>query len=92
MWMTFSFFNSQNTYFYFRYLDIHDLKIMALPNIISILKHLKYLDLSYNVIEVLPNSITKWVNLQTLKFFKCEKLKELPMDIQKNWSTLSSLT
>ena len=90
--MTFSFFNSQNTYFYFRYLDIHDLKIMALPNIISILKHLKYLDLSYNVIEVLPNSITKWVNLQTLKFFKCEKLKELPMDIQKNWSTLSSLT
>lgn len=90
--MTFSFFNSQNTYFYFRYLDIHDLKIMALPNIIGILKHLKYLDLSYNVIEVLPNSITKWVNLQTLKFFKCEKLKELPMDIQKNWSTLSSLT
>ena len=65
---------------------------MALPNIIGILKHLKYLNLSYNVIEVLPNSITKWVNLQTLKFFKCEKLKELPMDIQKNWSTLSSLT
>ena len=65
---------------------------MALPNIIGILKHLKYLDLSYNVIEVLPNSITKWVNLQTLEFFKCEKLKELPMDIQKIWSTSNTLT
>ena len=65
---------------------------MALPNIIGILTHLKYLDLFYNVIEVLPNSITKQMNLQTLKLFKCEKLKELPMDIQKNWSASSTST
>ena len=45
--------------------------------------HLKYLDISINDIEVLPSCITKLVNLQTLKLFQCEKLRELLVDIQK---------
>ncbi|XP_050263444.1 disease resistance protein RGA2-like [Quercus robur] len=44
---------------------------------------LKYIDLSYNDIEVLPDSITRLVNLHTLKLISCEKLRELPIDIQK---------
>ena len=54
-----------------------------LPDIIGTLMHLKYLNLSSNDIEVLPNSITKLVNLQTLKLCQCKKLKELSVDIQK---------
>ncbi|KAL4614437.1 hypothetical protein ACB092_07G054900 [Castanea dentata] len=54
----------------------------TLPNIIGKLMHLKYLDLSYNDIEVLPSTITRLVNLHTLKLESCFKLKDLPTDIQ----------
>ncbi|XP_030943057.1 putative disease resistance protein RGA4 [Quercus lobata] len=54
-----------------------------LPDTIGTLMHLKYLDLSSNHIEILPSSITKLVNLQTLKLFQCTKLRELPVRIQK---------
>ncbi|XP_023892157.1 putative disease resistance protein RGA1 [Quercus suber] len=68
---------------YIRALDLFGLKNKTLPNIIGKLKHLKYLDLSYSDIEVLPGSITRLVNLHTLKLDTCVKLKELPTDIQK---------
>ena len=54
-----------------------------LPNTIGTLMHLKYLDMSFNDIEVLPSCITKLVNLQTLKLSLCIMLRELPVDIQK---------
>nr|TKS04708.1 hypothetical protein D5086_0000140340 [Populus alba] len=51
--------------------------------LIKKLKHLKYLDLSNNNMEALPNSITNLVNLQVLKLNGCSKLKELPRSIDK---------
>jgi hypothetical protein len=51
--------------------------------LIQKLKLLKYLDLSYNGMEALPNSVTNLVNLQVLKLNDCMTLKELPRDISK---------
>nr|XP_023925072.1 putative disease resistance protein RGA4 [Quercus suber]XP_023925073.1 putative disease resistance protein RGA4 [Quercus suber]XP_023925074.1 putative disease resistance protein RGA4 [Quercus suber]XP_023925076.1 putative disease resistance protein RGA4 [Quercus suber]XP_023925077.1 putative disease resistance protein RGA4 [Quercus suber]XP_023925078.1 putative disease resistance protein RGA4 [Quercus suber]XP_023925079.1 putative disease resistance protein RGA4 [Quercus suber]XP_02392508 len=62
-----------------RALDLHALKITSIPNSIEKLKHLKYLDVSFNKdIETLPDSITTLLNLQVLKLYDCEGLKELP--------------
>ena len=55
---------------------------MMVPNSIEKLTFLKYLDLSRNNIKVLPNSITRLLNLQTLNLSYCYKLKELPGNIQ----------
>ena len=66
-----------------RVLDLHGLKMKMLPNTIGTLMHLKYLDLSFNDIEVLPSSITRLVTLQTLKLSWCAYLRELPENIQK---------
>jgi Leucine-rich repeat (LRR) protein len=52
-------------------LDLSGLKIVTVPNSINKLTYLKYLDLSYNDIEVLPNSFIRLVNLQTLKLSSC---------------------
>ena len=68
---------------YVRVLDLHGLNMNMLPNTLGTLMHLKYLDLSSNDIEVLPSCIIKLVNLQTLKLYRCKKLRELPVDIQK---------
>jgi len=51
--------------------------------LIEKIKHLKYLDLSTNEMEALPNSITNLVNLQVLKLNGCSNFKELPRDISK---------
>uniref|UniRef100_A0A2N9FAP2 Rx N-terminal domain-containing protein n=1 Tax=Fagus sylvatica TaxID=28930 RepID=A0A2N9FAP2_FAGSY len=69
------------TFRYLRALDLHELNIKTVPNIIGKLMHLKYLDLSFN--EVLPSSITKLVNLQTLNLCGCGKLRKLPTNLQK---------
>ena len=66
-----------------RVLDLHGLRITTTPNCMDKLTYLKYPDLSKNDIEVLPNSIIRLLNLQTLKLSGCWKLKELPRDIQK---------
>ncbi|XP_011031366.1 PREDICTED: LOW QUALITY PROTEIN: putative disease resistance protein RGA3 [Populus euphratica] len=51
--------------------------------LIEKIKHLKYLDLSNNKMEALPNSVTSLVNLQVLKLNDCLSLKELPRGITK---------
>ncbi|KAF4365473.1 hypothetical protein G4B88_025652 [Cannabis sativa] len=62
-----------------RTLDIHGLGISRVPSSIKELKLLKYFDLSQNEnITQLPHSITKLLNLQTLKLSSCYGLKRLP--------------
>lgn len=68
---------------YLRVLDLHDLKIVTVPNFIGKLKYLKYLDLSENDIKVLPSSIIRLLNLETIKLSRCIKLRELPKEIHK---------
>ena len=64
---------------YLQTLDLSDLDLRVVPHSIGELKHLRYLDLSRNQhIEFLPNSITKLLNLLTLKLNNCVSLKELP--------------
>ncbi|XP_030963350.1 putative disease resistance protein RGA4 [Quercus lobata] len=66
-----------------RALDLHGLKIEIMKNSLGKLIHLKYLDLSFNPIKTLPDSITSLLNLQTLKLQDCRNLKQLPRDITK---------
>ncbi|QHO26157.1 putative disease resistance RPP13-like protein 1 [Arachis hypogaea] len=44
--------------------------------------HLRYLDLSYTSIAALPESLSCFYNLQTLKLRDCDKLKKLPSNMQ----------
>ncbi|KAJ6745257.1 hypothetical protein OIU74_028024 [Salix koriyanagi] len=66
-----------------RVLVLRHLGTEEVSPLIEKLKHLKYLDLSNNEMEALPNSVTNLVNLQVLKLNGCGYLKELPRDINK---------
>ncbi|EEF35612.1 putative disease resistance protein RGA4 [Ricinus communis] len=67
-----------------RALDAHNSGIVMVPRSLEKLKHIRFLDLSYNTrIETLPDSITKLQNLQVLKLAGLRRLKQLPKDIKK---------
>ncbi|XP_048442125.1 putative disease resistance protein RGA4 isoform X2 [Pyrus x bretschneideri] len=66
-----------------RMLSLNKLDITTSPNCLGKMKHLRYLDLSENSMERLPDWIVGLSNLETLDLTDCRKLVELPRDIKK---------
>jgi Leucine-rich repeat (LRR) protein len=65
-------------------LDLSRRNLDYVPSSIGELKHLRYLDLSFNQkMKKLPDSITRLHNLQTLIHSECYLLEELPRYIKK---------
>ncbi|MED6110078.1 hypothetical protein PIB30_039614 [Stylosanthes scabra] len=63
----------------FKYLRVLSFdKLDVLPDLIGELIHLRYLDLSWTHIKVLPESLCNLYNLQTLKLQRCLNLTALP--------------
>ncbi|KAJ6299434.1 hypothetical protein OIU76_020405 [Salix suchowensis] len=61
-----------------RVLSLSGYCITELPNSIGDLKQLRYLDFSQTKIKQLIESVSKLINLQTLKLCGCRKLQKLP--------------
>nr|XP_008375185.2 disease resistance protein RGA2-like [Malus domestica] len=65
-------------------LSLNTIYIIRLPNCFKKMKHLRYLDLSGNLMmERLPDWIVGLSNLETLDLSQCLSLVELPRDIKK---------
>ncbi|XP_074296987.1 putative disease resistance protein RGA1 [Silene latifolia] len=63
---------------YLRTLVLRSTKLSEVPPAIGLLQHLRFLDLSYNPIRILPDMICKLYHLQTLGLLDCKKLTNLP--------------
>jgi hypothetical protein len=57
--------------------------ITELPDSIGKFKYLRYLDLSFTNVKILPDSICKLCNLQTLILLNCRELASLSRDMWK---------
>ncbi|KAH1084393.1 hypothetical protein J1N35_024154 [Gossypium stocksii] len=67
-----------------RVLKLNRLNLKTVPHSIYMLKHLRYVDFSWNSnIKILPKSICKIQNLLALKLDFCNELRELPKKIEK---------
>ncbi|XP_057510536.1 putative disease resistance protein RGA4 [Actinidia eriantha] len=65
-----------------RVLSFSRYRIHELSPLIEELKRLRYLNLSYTLVERLPESLRDLYNLQTLLLRGCERLKKFPMSIE----------
>ncbi|KAK9725897.1 hypothetical protein RND81_05G176500 [Saponaria officinalis] len=63
---------------YLRTLVLRSTELSEVPPAIKSLKHLRFLDLSYNPIRMLPDSICKLYHLETLGLIDCKWLTKLP--------------
>ncbi|XP_027107015.1 putative disease resistance RPP13-like protein 1 [Coffea arabica] len=66
-----------------RVLSLLGYHIIKLPDSISHLKHLRFLNLSSTNVNTLPEWICTFYNLQTLLLTNCKKLQELPVNLAK---------
>ncbi|GMN53678.1 hypothetical protein TIFTF001_022815 [Ficus carica] len=66
-----------------RSLDISSSRITKVPKSVGLLKHLRYLNLSYTLVKELPNTICNLFNLQTLLLLHCNRLQKLPNNLRK---------
>ncbi|XP_074306826.1 putative disease resistance protein RGA3 [Silene latifolia] len=63
---------------YLRTLVLRSTQLSEVPPAIGLLQHLRFLDLSYNPIRILPDMICKLYHLQTLELLDCRRLTKLP--------------
>ncbi|KAL9240056.1 hypothetical protein vseg_014317 [Gypsophila vaccaria] len=68
---------------YLRTLVLRSTELSELPPAIELLKHLRFLDLSYNPIRMLPDSIYKLYHLETLGLLDCKWLTKLPAALDR---------